>query len=213
MTSNPAVFIPLLSRQSLDRAIALIATLPFLWLAAYRYHHMKLGLPLLSLTIGVTLLFVTMIFRRPPTRVTTNPLFWLLAFLATYWPVLTVSLLQKGVPIAPDWITEGIGLLSLTITVWARVSMGRNIGFVPAQRCIVTTGAYAFMRHPIYTGLFLGYLAIALRAFSPRNVAVLALGSLWFAIKSVVEENFLKLDPQYAAYLVQVRARWIPFMV
>jgi len=69
------------------------------------------------------------------------------------------------------------------------------------------------MRHPIYTGLFLGYLGVALRAYSPRNVLVLGLGILWFPIKSIVEENFLRADPQYAVYLRRVRARWIPFVV
>jgi protein-S-isoprenylcysteine O-methyltransferase Ste14 len=174
---------------------------------------MKLGLPLLSFSSGVLILFVTMIFRRPPTRVTPNPVYWLLAFVATYWPVVTVGLIEKGSPVAPDWVTEVVGLLSLAITVWARLSLGRNIGFVPAQRRIVTTGAYSYMRHPIYTGLFLGYLALALRAFSPRNVAILALGTLWFVIKSVVEENFLSTDPHYATYLNRVRARWVPFVV
>jgi protein-S-isoprenylcysteine O-methyltransferase Ste14 len=44
-------------------------------------------------------------------------------------------------------------------------------------------------------------------------VLILGLGILWFLIKSIVEENFLRADPQYAAYLQRVRARWIPFVV
>ena len=77
----------------------------------------------------------------------------------------------------------------------------------------VTSGAYRYMRHPIYTGLFLANLGVALRAYSPRNALVLGLGIFWFLIKSIVEENFLRADPQYAVYLRQVRARWIPFVV
>jgi len=213
--SNPngRVHIRLLSEPYLDRTIALIATLPFLWLAYYRYEHMKLGLPLLAFTAGVLILFVTMIVRRPPTRVTPNPLYWLLAFLATYWGVFTVGFIQKGVSIAPEWAIQIVGLSSLAVIVWARLSLGRNIGFVPAQRRIVTTGAYAYVRHPIYTGLFLAYLALAFQAFSPRNVLILSLGILWFVIKSIVEENFLRADPEYAAYLNRVRARWIPFVL
>jgi protein-S-isoprenylcysteine O-methyltransferase Ste14 len=212
VNSAEGVFVRLLSLPYLDRTIALLACLPFLWLAYYRYQHMKLGLPLASFTAGVLILFVTMIFRRPPTRVTLNPLYWVLAFLATYWPVVTVGLIQKGEPTAPDWVPEIVGLFSLGVTVWARLSLGRNIGFVPAQRSIVTSGAYSYMRHPIYTGLFLGYLALALRAFSPRNIAILTLGTFWFVLKSVIEEKFLSVDPQYAFYLKRVRARWVPFV-
>ena len=37
--------------------------------------------------------------------------------------------------------------------------------------------------------------------------------SLFIPIKSLVEEDFLRADPQYAAYMQRVRARWIPFLV
>jgi protein-S-isoprenylcysteine O-methyltransferase Ste14 len=96
--------------------------------------------------------------------------------------------------------------------VWARLSLGRNIGFVPAQREIVTGGAYSYVRHPIYTGLFLAAIGVALRAYTLRNVVILGFGIFWLMIKSIVEENFLRADQQYAAYLQRVRARWIPFV-
>jgi protein-S-isoprenylcysteine O-methyltransferase Ste14 len=36
----------------------------------------------------------------------------------------------------------------------------------------------------------------------------------WFIpIKSLVEEDFLRQDPQYATYMKTVRARWIPFVI
>jgi hypothetical protein len=36
----------------------------------------------------------------------------------------------------------------------------------------------------------------------------------WFIpVKSIVEENFLRADPQYAAYMKTVHARWIPFLI
>lgn len=155
-----------------------------------------------------------MIIRRPPVRVTPNPFYWLLAFVATYWQILILSLLQQGRPAAAQWITDALALIGLAITLWARMSLGRNIGFVPAQRQLVSTGAYAYMRHPIYTGGLFFYLALALRAYTPRNVLLFTLGLLWFIpIKSLVEESFLRQDPEYAAYMRKVRARWIPFVV
>jgi protein-S-isoprenylcysteine O-methyltransferase Ste14 len=174
---------------------------------------MGLGVPLLSFAIGTLIAFVTMILRRPPKRITPNPVYWLLAFVATYWPLLTLGVIQKGQPVVSTPVSNIVAICSLVVFVWARLSLGRNIGMVPAQREIVTTGAYRYVRHPIYTGLFLGSLGVALRAYSPRNVLILGLGILWFLIKSIVEENFLRADPQYAAYLQTVRARWIPFVV
>jgi protein-S-isoprenylcysteine O-methyltransferase Ste14 len=202
-----------LGQPWIDRTIAIIASVPFVWLAHYRYQHLRLGLPLVSSVTVSLVLIVTMIIRRPPKRVTLNPAYWLLAFFATYWPLLILGILQQGRPVVPSTISDTIAICTLAVTLWARFSLGRNIGFVPAQRDIVTGGAYRYMRHPIYTGAFLGYFALALRAYTPRNAGVLALGALLFVIKSFVEENFLRADPQYAAYLNDVRARWIPYVI
>jgi protein-S-isoprenylcysteine O-methyltransferase Ste14 len=169
---------------------------------------------LITAALGTLILVATMIIRRPPKRVTPNPWYWLLAFVATYWQILVLGLLQQGRPLVANWITDSIAISGLLIVIWARLSLGRNIGFVPAQRELVSSGAYAFMRHPVYTGGLLTSLAFALRAYSSQNALLLALGVFWFIpVKSMVEENFLRADPQYAAYMQRVRARWIPYLL
>jgi protein-S-isoprenylcysteine O-methyltransferase Ste14 len=116
--------------------------------------------------------------------------------------------------LAANWIPDSIAAVGLLVVVWVRFSLGRNIGFVPAQRELVHTGAYAYMRHPIYTGMLLTNIAFVLRAFSPMNALLMGLGAFWFIpVKSLVEEDFLRDDPQYAAYMQKVRARWIPFVI
>jgi protein-S-isoprenylcysteine O-methyltransferase Ste14 len=203
-----------LSLPWLDRTIAAIACVPLVYLAYYRYEHWHHGFPLIASALNVLIVVVTMIIRRPPKRVTPNPWYWLLAFVATYWQLLVLGLLQQGRPLAPNSITDAIAAVGVLIVIWARLSLGRNIGFVPAQRELVDTGAYAFMRHPVYTGGLLTNIAFLLRAFSPVNALLLGLGAFWFIpVKSLVEEDFLRADPQYAAYMRRVRARWIPFVI
>ncbi|HST09589.1 MAG TPA: methyltransferase [Terriglobales bacterium] len=225
MTANEAIapataqthsfnLIRVLSLPWLDRSIAAIGCVPLVYLAYYRYEHWHHGFPLVASAINVLILVVTMIIRRPPKRVTPNPWYWLLAFVATYWQILVLGLLQQGRPLVANWITDSIATLSLVIVIWARLSLGRNIGFVPAQRELVHSGAYAFVRHPVYTGGFLASLAFLLRAYSPQNALLLGLGVFWFIpVKSLVEEDFLCADPEYADYMRRVRARWIPFLV
>jgi len=124
------------------------------------------------------------------------------------------SRLQRGNALVANWITNSLAILGLLVMLWARISLGRNIGLVPAQRELVHSGAYAFMRHPVYTGVLLTSTAFVLRAYSPLNVLLMGLGVFWFIpVKSLVEENFLRHDPQYAAYMQKVRARWIPFVI
>ena len=206
--------IRVLSLPWLDRIIAAIACVPLLYASYYRYQHWHHGFPLIAAALNTLIVVVTMIIRRPPKRVTPNPLYWLLTFVATYWLILILGLLQKGTPLAANWVTDSIAAVGLVVVVWARLSLGRNIGFVPAQRELVHTGAYAFMRHPIYTGMLLTNVAFVLRAFSPLNALLMGLGAFWFIpVKSLVEEDFLCADPQYAAYMQKVRARWIPFLI
>ncbi len=166
----------------------------------------------LLLLINMALLTVTTVLRRPPARVTMNPWFWVLAFFATYWPYLLWPLAGRGEPVVPRAWTIALAALGLAITVWARLSLGRNIGFVPAERQIVTTGAYRYMRHPIYTGVFVLITATALANFNWLNLAAnLTWAGLWI-VKTFVEERFLRQSPAYAQYMTQVRWRWIPFV-
>jgi protein-S-isoprenylcysteine O-methyltransferase Ste14 len=206
--------IRVLSLPWLDRTIAAIACIPLVYLAYYRYVHWQHGFPLIAAAFNVLILVATMIIRHPPKRVTPNPWYWLLAFVATYWQLLVLGFLERGRPLTSNSVTDVIATVGILIVIWARLSLGRNIGFVPAQRELVHTGAYAYMRHPVYTGMLLTNIAFLLRAFSPVNALLLGLGAFWFIpVKSLVEEDFLRTDPQYAQYMHNVRARWIPFVI
>ena len=52
-----------------------------------------------------------------------------------------------------------------------------------------------------------------LRIYSPRNATLFAIAVFWMLVKSFVEESFLREDTQYAGYMTNVRARWIPFVI
>jgi protein-S-isoprenylcysteine O-methyltransferase Ste14 len=76
----------------------------------------------------------------------------------------------------------------------------------------VTTGPYAYMRHPIYTTVFLTYLSLNLQMFSVVNLLMTSTVFALFMLKSLAEEAFLKKDTDYAAYMQKVRYRWLPFI-
>jgi protein-S-isoprenylcysteine O-methyltransferase Ste14 len=193
-----------------DRVLAVAAIVPFAYPIFTHFRGFGLNVPDVTYLIHILALVGTMVFRKAPVCVTPNPLFWLLALVATYWGFLAVSLEDPGRPLAPSWITNAIAIFSVAVMLWARISLGRNIGFVPAQRDIVTHGAYRYMRHPIYTALFIGVAADILEFYSPRNALIFTLGVFWFVLKSFVEESFLREDPQYATYMQRVRWRWLP---
>jgi protein-S-isoprenylcysteine O-methyltransferase Ste14 len=132
---------------------------------------------------------------------------------ATYWSFITWGLQDQGRAVAPNLLINALAIIGTAIELWGRFSLGRNIGFVPAQRDIVVRGAYRFMRHPIYSGVFIGFLAEGLAYYSLRNLLITGGAIFWFAIKSLAEESFLKKDPAYAVYMERVRWRWFPGLI
>jgi protein-S-isoprenylcysteine O-methyltransferase Ste14 len=199
-----------LTNPWVDKGFAIAGAFPFVYPIVHHFSRFGVNLPDAVYVIQTALLAGTMIFRNTPVRVTTNPIFWVLAFVATYWGFLGISLEDHGTRIAPVWLLDSIMLLTLVGIFWARVSLGRNIGFVPAQREIVTRGAYRFVRHPIYAVVFVSIVGAMMERWSLRNVIVLGCGILLFGVKSFVEEGLLKQDPGYAAYMKRVRYRFIP---
>ena len=193
-----------------DRAGAVVAWLPFVYMTWYRLAREGIDLPRVAFVVNFALLFVTMAARRPRVRGTPEPLYWLTAFVAIYWSLVTLGFMENGVRLAPIVVTHGLALVSLLIAVGARVSLGRNVGFVPAGRDIVTSWAYALVRHPIYAGVFLSYAGIVLRNFTALNALIVVIGVGLFIVKTFMEEDFLSEDPTYARYMKRVRYRWIP---
>lgn len=196
----------------MDRAVALIACVPFAYSLSHELRTFGLNVAWIVANANFVLLVATMLIRRTPSRVTPNPLYWLLAFVATYWLFLVGRFTTAGIAIAPTWLIFALSFVSFAVSVWARLSLGRSIGLVPAQRGIVTRGAYRFMRHPIYTGVYCAYAAVALQNFSPLNGTLFAIGAALFVIKSFVEENFLQQDAEYAQYMKAVPWRWVPYV-
>ena len=201
-----------LSNLFVDKSIALIAAMPFVYLIWLTLQRSTLALESILAVINLGTITVTMLLRHPPKRVTQNPLFWFLAFLVSYWQFFTIMLYQPGERLVAEFISQGIVVAGILVAIWARFSLGRNIGLVPAEREIVSSGPYRFVRHPIYTGIFLTVLGMTLAEYSVRNVVLNLIWIGLFCYKSIVEENFLKLSEPYAAYMQRVRWRWLPFI-
>ena len=203
----------LLGRPWVDRLIAAMAAVPFIYVLSYNLRHIELTIPRLALLFQLTLLVVTMLIRRAPVRVTPKPMYWLVAFVGSYYGFLTVTVSAAGRPMTPALVTDVISMVSVIWDVIARITLGRNIGFVPAQRQLVMKGPYRLVRHPIYTALFVGEIAVVLENYSLVNLLLSVIFIGLFVAKTIMEERFLSEDPEYAKYMQRVRHRWIPGII
>jgi protein-S-isoprenylcysteine O-methyltransferase Ste14 len=115
----------------------------------------------------------------------------------------------------PEWIRWlGAPLIAaaLIVLVWGVRSLGRNLtpGTEPlAGARLVTSGAYARVRHPIYTGVVL-LLAGYTLAWSNWTLALIVglIGWQYFEGKARAEEKWLlRRFPDYEAYMRHVPRR------
>ena len=95
------------------------------------------------------------------------------------------------------------------------VSLGTNLTAVPHPKenaSLVQTGAYRFVRHPIYSGIILGAFGYGLLVNGTFTLGYALILFLFFDIKSRKEELWLaqKYDG-YSAYQMQVR-KLVPFL-
>jgi protein-S-isoprenylcysteine O-methyltransferase Ste14 len=78
---------------------------------------------------------------------------------------------------------------------------------------VVSTGPYAFVRHPMYTGAFVLLIGIPLALASWWGLLVVPFFVPVFVVRLLNEEGVLARElPGYAAYQQQVRYRLIPFV-
>ena len=115
----------------------------------------------------------------------------------------------------PDWLRWlGAPLIAAgtALAVWGARSLGRSLtpGTEPLPGApLVTSGAYAHVRHPIYAGVVLGLAGYTL-AWSNWMLALVVgiVVRAYFDRKARVEERWLlERYPLYESYMRQVRRR------
>ncbi len=84
---------------------------------------------------------------------------------------------------------------------------------VEAEQRVISTGAYRMVRHPMYAGAVLLFIATPLALGSFWGLIVVLPLSIVLAVRLLDEERYLSANlPGYDAYRSQVRYRLVPFV-
>jgi protein-S-isoprenylcysteine O-methyltransferase Ste14 len=119
--------------------------------------------------------------------------------------------------VGPSWLRMLGGLLAfggVALSVWGMTSLGPSLtpGTEPLPEApLVTSGAYAHLRHPIYTGVAL-ILAGYTLAWSNWRLALIVglVARQFFEAKARAEERWLiERYPGYERYCLQVSRRGV----
>jgi protein-S-isoprenylcysteine O-methyltransferase Ste14 len=92
--------------------------------------------------------------------------------------------------------------------------MGRSLTPFPKPVAagLVTTGPFAVVRHPIYTGGLAFFAGYSLFSSVAALLSTIALGLLWAAKLRVEERLLVSVYAGYPAYARRVRRRLVPFL-
>jgi protein-S-isoprenylcysteine O-methyltransferase Ste14 len=106
-------------------------------------------------------------------------------------------------------------LLSTAFIMWVmrENSFAAPVVKVQSERGhhVISTGPYAFVRHPMYTGTILFFVGMPLLLGSWWGLALSPLFALLFAVRSGIEERALIAGlPGYNDYAARVRYRLFP---
>lgn len=105
------------------------------------------------------------------------------------------------------WAGAALCLLGFSLAIYARWHLGRNWGMPMSRKEqpeLITSGPYAFIRHPIYTGLILAMLGSALGVDVFYALPLLVAGAYFIYSARREEAVMLQLFPeQYGAYMAR----------
>jgi len=94
--------------------------------------------------------------------------------------------------------------LGIALAIWARANLGRNWGMPMSRKEhpeLVTSGPYAYVRHPIYTGMLIAMLGSAIGESPFWSIPLVVFG-VYFVYSARHEETLMieQFPEQYPAY-------------
>ena len=115
------------------------------------------------------------------------------------------------------WTGVVLCVAGLAFCIWARFTLGRNWSGVVTLKGgheLITSGPYALVRHPIYTGLLTMFVATVMVLGHVAGIIAAPLVFVSFWIKLRYEEKVMleKFPDEYATYQRRVK-RLIPFIL
>ena len=117
----------------------------------------------------------------------------------------------------PFWLGAAVTIAGLLFAVWAREHLGSNWSrsvTIKQGHELITTGPYAVVLHPIYTGILISFLGMAIAISQVRGFIVSVLIFLAFRIKLCMEEQWMRsqFGEAYATYARQTAAL-VPYLL
>lgn len=122
-----------------------------------------------------------------------------------------------GSAVSPAVVLAADGLVLVSMVIVFRTfrenSFASSTVRIEAEQPVISSGPYGWVRHPMYFGCVIGFLATPIALASPWGLVPAALKCVALVARLLYEEEFLVRNLSgYEMYRQQVRSRLIPFV-
>lgn len=203
---------PIISKKLLARGLDLtertIGVFTFIYYMAANLGSGNAFNVILSLADAFTVFCI--LLRKPSDSVTLSPIDWGVAYAGCCLPMLARP---GGEALVPMVFPMMLWVAGLQLSLFAKLSLNRRFALAPANRGVQARGAYAFIRHPMYTGYLAINAAYILTNPTAFNAVIFSLTWVFQFLRIHREERWLRQDPAYVSYAKAVRFRFVPYVV
>ncbi len=116
----------------------------------------------------------------------------------------------------PFWLGAAVTVAGLLFAIWAREHLGSNWSrsvTIKQGHELITTGPYAVVRHPIYTGILTGFFGTVVALSQVRGLIAFVLIFVVLWLKFRMEEQWMRsqFGETYATYAHKTAAL-VPYL-
>ncbi len=159
----------------------------FALIAAYRWHTSGLIFFALLVVRDLTASWF-LISRKPRKEKNDSRLSEVLAYVSSSCPFIYLnsmhSLPQAGL------VSSILAIIGFAISTLALFDLGGSFGVSPANRGVVRTGLYRYVRHPMYSGYAISELGFVF--LNPVNLIIYCISIVFYLLRAKLESKILK---------------------
>lgn len=153
--------------------------------------------------LGLVLYFT--ITRLPPRDTAEGILPRIVAIAGTFIMMTLIVLPSARIGLTLQLIATMLIIVGTVLSIICIYRLGRSFSIMATARKLVTTGAYRYVRHPLYAAELITIVGVVLANLSPAAIAV---GVVWLGLQIQrihYEEAVLRKSfPEYNAYAARV---------
>jgi protein-S-isoprenylcysteine O-methyltransferase Ste14 len=194
-----AFLVVCLGRYTIDRGSQCLVDL---------YYGQNVNLAELAFFLHNVVMLLFIMVRRAHVAVDGRPFRQAVAVIAFFSGMAFVpARTDNAVLLAAGHAVITVAMVLSTVTL---LNLGRSFGILIAFREVKTGGLYHVIRHPMYATDILWRVGIVLTWPSLVNVLVFLASSAAYVYRAILEEEFLRQEDAYLAYMKQVKYRFVP---